>query len=77
MLIWVFTQDDSPLTNNLGVPNTDMANVKVALLPMTFQNWSRSQITCGTVLPDSVTHDRHCVYIPMATPRRAKAEAKH
>jgi hypothetical protein len=70
MLTRASTQDGLSATNSQSGPNTDTATVKVAMLPMTFQNWSKLFILCGIVLPDSVTHDRHCVPIP--TPRRAR-----
>jgi hypothetical protein len=34
-------KEDSFLTESRSGPNTDMSNVKVATLSMTFQNWSR------------------------------------
>ena len=72
-----FSQKDfSPTNSGLNSSNADMANVKVAMLPMTFQNWSRLCILREIMLPDSVSNDRHCVTIPMVTRRRAKAE-KH
>jgi hypothetical protein len=69
VLMRVSTQKDLSPTNSLSFPNTDVANVKVAMLSTTFQNWSRLCILCGIVRLDSVTHDRHCVPIPMVTPR--------
>ena len=68
-----FSQKDlSPTNSTLHSPNA-MASVKVAMLPMTFQNWSRLYILREIVLPDSVSNDRHCVTIPMVSHRRAKA----
>jgi hypothetical protein len=37
----VSIQKDSAPTNSPSGSNTDMASVKVAMLPMTFQSWSR------------------------------------
>ena len=48
-----FTPKDVSPTN--GGPNTDVSVVKVAMVSMTLQNWSRQCILCQTILPDSVT----------------------
>ena len=49
----VFTPKDVFPTN--GGPNTDVSVVKVAMVSMTLQNWSRQCILCQTIFPDSVT----------------------
>ena len=56
MLTRALTQKDSHPTNSLSGPNTTMTSVKVAMLSVTFQNWSKLCIQCGVVLPDSVTN---------------------
>ena len=48
-----FTPKDVSPTN--GGPNTDVSVVKVAMVSMTLQNWSRQCILRQTIFPDSVT----------------------
>ena len=49
-----------------------MAIVKVAMLSMTFQNWSRLYFLFEIVPLDSNIYDRHYVLISTAAPRRTK-----
>jgi hypothetical protein len=49
MFMRASTQKDSSPTNSLSGSNTDTASVKIAMLPMTFQNWSTLYILCGIV----------------------------
>jgi hypothetical protein len=46
-----FTQKDLPPSNGSSGPNIDVASVKVAMVSVTFQNWSKLYILCGIVLP--------------------------
>ena len=47
MLTTASTQKESPPTNSLRSPDTDKTIVKAAMLPMTFQDWSKLSILCG------------------------------
>ena len=66
------TQKDLSPSNSPSGLSTEMGNVKVAMLPATFQNWSTLYILCGIVLPDFVTHGRYCDPVPRVTRPRAK-----
>ena len=54
------TEKDLPLPNSPSGSNTDMAMVKIAMISMTFQNWSRLGNLYGINLPDC--HSRQTLY---------------
>lgn len=56
------TQKESSLSDSC--PNTKKSVISLAMLPMTFQIWSRLCVLCGVLSPDLVTRDRHGTPIP-------------
>ena len=60
MLTRVSIHKDTSSTDSLSGLKTDMAIVKVAMLSITFQNWSRLLYAVRVDLSNSVPHDRRC-----------------
>ncbi|KAF8485923.1 hypothetical protein DFH94DRAFT_160785 [Russula ochroleuca] len=62
MFMRASTQKDSSPTNSLSGSNTDTASVKIAMLPMTFQNWNtaspRSPLTSQNIDLDHASESR-------------------
>jgi hypothetical protein len=51
------TQKESSLSDSCS--NTKKSIIKLAMLRMTSQIWSRLYVLCGVLLPEFVTHDRY------------------